>query len=92
MIILKVSGKMPFHMIINLDYNRDIYLGKDTIMAYTHEKEKSCESLEVNEVVESTEFQTRLQRKVKVLLNPILCFSSSSYRTLPCGAEDQTIS
>ena len=44
------------YMIINLDYDRDIYISKDTIMAYAHEEDKSCEYLEVNEVIESTEF------------------------------------
>ena len=43
-------------MIINLDYDRDIYISKDTIMAYAHKEDKSCEYLEVNEVIETTEF------------------------------------
>ena len=44
------------YMIINLDYDKDIYISKDTIMAYIHEIDKSCEYLEVNKVIESTEF------------------------------------
>ena len=44
------------YMIINLEYDRDIYLGKDTIMVYAQEEDKSCEYLEVNEVIESTEY------------------------------------
>ena len=43
-------------MIVNLKYDRDIYLGKDTAMAYAWEQDKNCEYLEVNEVIESTEF------------------------------------
>ena len=43
-------------MIINLEYDRDIYLSKDTIVAYGWEEDKSCEYLEVNEVIESTEY------------------------------------
>ena len=43
------------YMIINLDYNRDIYISKDTVMAYARDEDKSCEYLEVNEVIESTE-------------------------------------
>ena len=39
-------------MIINLKYEKDIYLGKDTIMAYAREEDKTCEYLEVNEVIE----------------------------------------
>ena len=45
------------YIIINLEYDRDIYLGKDTIMAYAQEEDKSCEYLKVNEVIESTEFR-----------------------------------
>ena len=44
------------YMIINLDYDRDIYISKDTVIAYAHEEDTSCEYLEVNEVIESTEF------------------------------------
>ena len=44
------------YMIINLDYDRDIYISKDTVIVYAHEEDKSCEYLEVNEVTESTEF------------------------------------
>ena len=33
------------YMIINLDYDRDIYIGKDTVMAYAWEEDKSCEYL-----------------------------------------------
>ena len=43
------------YMIINLDYNRDIYISKDTGIAYAHEEDATCEYLEVNEVIESTE-------------------------------------
>ena len=45
------------YIIINLDYNRDIYISKDTVIAYSHEEDATCEYLEVNEVIESTEFQ-----------------------------------
>ena len=44
------------YMIINLDYDRDIYMTKDTVIANGHEENKSCEYLEVNEVIGSTEF------------------------------------
>ena len=46
-------------MVINLDYDRDIYIRKDTLIAYAHEEDAACEYLEVNEVnevIESTEF------------------------------------
>ena len=41
------------YMIINLEYERDIYLGKDTVVAYAWEEDKN---LEVNEIIECTEF------------------------------------
>ena len=46
------------YMMINLDYDRDIYIyiSKDIVIAYTHEEDKSCEYLEVTEVIESTEY------------------------------------
>ena len=31
------------YMIINLDYDRDIYISKNTVIMYTHEEDKSCE-------------------------------------------------
>ena len=51
------------YMIINFDYDRDIYISKDTIMVYAHEEEKSCEYLEVNKVIESTEFHNWTPRQ-----------------------------
>ena len=44
------------YMIINLDYDRDIYISKDTAIAYAKEEDVTCEYLEVNKVIESTEF------------------------------------
>ena len=41
------------YIIINLDYDRDIYISKDTVIAYAHEEDSTCEYLEVNEVIES---------------------------------------
>ena len=51
------------YMIINLEYNRDIYLGKDTIVAYAREEDKSCEYLEVSKVIESTEYRNWTPRQ-----------------------------
>ena len=44
------------YIIINLNYDRDIYISKDTVIAYTQEEDATCEYLEANEVIESTEF------------------------------------
>ena len=52
------DGKWQYvipYMIINLDYDRDIYISKYTVMAYAKEEDATCEYLEVNEVIESTE-------------------------------------
>ena len=40
------------YMIINLEHNKDIYLGKDTVVAYTREEDKTCNYLEINEIIE----------------------------------------
>ena len=45
------------YMIINLEHDSDIYLGKDTIVAYAWEVDKTCEYLEINEIVEPTDFK-----------------------------------
>ena len=58
-------------MIINLEYNKDIYLGNDTIMAYAWEEDKTCEYLEVNEIVESTELRNWTSTKGKSITDPI---------------------
>ena len=52
-------------MIINLKYDRDIYLGKDTVIVYAWEEDKTCKYLEVNEVIESKEFRNWTQKQVK---------------------------
>ena len=51
----KLQDIIPY-MIINLDYDRDIYISKDTIVSYVQKEDATCEYLEVNEVIESTEF------------------------------------
>ena len=56
------------YMIINIDYDRDVYISKDTAIAYSHEEDKSCKYLEVNEVMESTDVQNLTPRKRKILL------------------------
>ena len=48
----KSHDTIPY-MIITLDYNDPVYIWKDTLVAYIHEKDVSCEYLEVNEIVES---------------------------------------
>ena len=70
----KWQDRIPY-MIINLEYDRDIYLGKDTVVAYAWEQDKNCEYLEVNEVIESTEFHNWTSRPRKSIIDSDLVFS-----------------
>ena len=63
------------HMIINLKYDRDIYLSKDTIMAYALEEDKNFEYLGVNEVIKSTKFCNWPPRQRKYIFDSDLVFS-----------------
>ena len=83
---------MPY-MIINLEYDRDIYLGKDTIMAYAWEKDKTCEYLEINDVIESTEIRNWTPRKGKSIIDSDLVFSPTQVTEHRCvELNDQEIS
>ena len=83
----KWQEEMPY-MIINLEYDKDIYLGKDTIVEYTWEEDKTCKFLEVNEVIESTEFRNWTLTKGKSIIESDLVFSpTQSNRTPLCGVE-----
>ena len=62
-------------MIIILEYDKDIYLGKDTVVAYAWEEDKTCEYLEVNEIVESAEFRNWTSTKGKSITESNLVFS-----------------
>ena len=50
----KSHDTIPY-MIVNLDYQDSVYIKKDKLIAYIHEKVVSCEYLEVNKIVESTQ-------------------------------------
>ena len=70
----KWQEEIPY-MIINLEYDKDIYLGKDTIVAYAWEEDKTCEYLEVNEIIELTEFKNWTSTKGKSIIESDLVFS-----------------
>ena len=53
---------------------RDIYISKDTVTAYAHEEDATCEYLEVNEVIESTEFQNWTPRQRSNITDSDLVF------------------
>ena len=80
-------------MIINLEYDKDIYLGKDTIVAYAQEEDKTCKYLEVNEIIESTEFRNWTSTKGKGISESDLVFSPAQVME-HCHVElkDQEIS
>ena len=58
----KWSECIPY-MIINLEHERDIYLGKDTVVAYAREGDKSCNYLELNEITKLSRSQKGLPYK-----------------------------
>ena len=88
----KWQEEMPY-MIINLKYDRDIYLGKDTVMAYAWEEDKTCKYLEVNEVIGSTEFRNRTPRKSKSIIDSDLVFSPAQVTEHCCvEMKDQEMS
>ena len=70
----KWQEEMPY-MIINLEYDKDIYLGKNTIMAFAPEEDKTCKYLEINEVIELTEFRNWTPRRGKSIVESDLVFS-----------------
>ena len=70
----KWSETIPY-MIINLEHDRDIYLGKDTIVAYTREEDKSCNYLEINEIIQLADLKKDLSTKSRNIIKSDLVFS-----------------
>ena len=88
----KWQEEIPY-MIINLEYDKDIYLVKDTVMAYAQEEDKTYKYLEVNEIIELTEFKNWKSTKGKSIIESDLLFSPAQV-TEHCRVElrDQEIS
>ena len=63
------------YMIINLEHDKDIYLGKDTVMAYAREEDKSCNYLEINEIIELADLKKGFPTKGKSIVESDLVFS-----------------
>ena len=82
----KWSENIPY-MIINLEHDRDIYLGKDTIVAYAREEDKSCDYLEINEIVQLTDLKKNLSTKGRSIIESDLVFSPAQVTEHRCGAE-----
>ena len=68
------SENIPY-MIINLEHDRDIYLGKDTIVAYAREEDKSCNYLEINEIIQLADLKKDLSTKGRSIVESDLVFS-----------------
>ena len=70
----KWQEEIPY-IIINLEYDKDIYLGKGTIVAYAWVEDKTCEYLEVNEIIELAELRNWTSIKGKSITESNLVFS-----------------
>ena len=75
--------KHPY-MVINLEYGKDVYLGKDTIVAYAREEDKSCDYLEINEIIQLAKKDLS---KSKRIVESDLVFSPAQITEHRCGAE-----
>ena len=88
----KWSENIPY-MVINLEHNRDIYLGKDTVVAYAREEDKSCDYLEINEIVQLADVKKDLSIKGKSIVESDLVFSPAQVTEHRCvELKDQEIS
>ena len=88
----KWSDSIPY-MIINLEHERDVYLGKDTVVAYAREVDKSCDYLEINEIVQLTDLKKDLPTKSRSILESDLVFSPAQVTEHRCvELKDQEIS
>ena len=67
------------YMIINLEHDRDIYLGKDTFVAYAREEDKSCDYLEINEIIELAGLKKEFSTKGKSIVELDLVFSPAQF-------------
>ena len=70
----KWSESIPY-IIINLEHERDVYLGKDTIVAYAREEDKSCDYLEINEITQLSDLKKDLPTKGRSIQESDLVFS-----------------
>ena len=80
------------YMVINLEHDRDIYLGKDTIVAYAREDDKTCDYLEVNKIMELTDLKKRTPARGKSIVESDLVFSPAQVTEHCCvELKDQEI-
>ena len=70
-----------------------LHLGKDTIIAYTREEDKSCNYLEINEIAQLPDLKKDLPTKVKSIQESDLVFSPAQVTEHRCvELKDQEIS
>ena len=87
----KWSESIPY-MIINLEHNRDIYLGKDTVVAFAREEDKTCNYLEINEIVKLSNTKKDISTKGKCITESDLVFSPAQITEHRCvELKDQEI-
>ena len=80
-------------MIINLEHERDVYLGKYTVIGYARDKDKSCDYLEINEIAQLTDLQKDLPTKGRSIQESDLVFSPAQVTEHQCvELKDQQIS
>ena len=82
----KWSESIPY-MIINLEHERDVYLGKDTVVAYAREEDKSCDYLEINEIVQLPDLKKDRHTTGRTIQESDLVFSPARHRASMCRAE-----
>ena len=88
----KWSESIP-NMIVNLEHERDAYIGKDTIVAYAKEEDKSCDYLEINEIVQLADLRKDLSTKGRSIVESDLVFSPAQVTEHRCvELKDQEIS
>ena len=72
-------------MIINLDYNDEVYIGKNTHVAYIEEELVECNYIEVCESIETTECQNWMPKRN--IINSNLVYSPAQVTAPMSGAE-----
>ena len=80
------------YMVINLEHDKDVYLGKDTVMAYAREEDKTCNYLEINEIIELADLKKGSPTKGKSIVKSDLVFSPAQVTEHRCvELKDQEI-
>ena len=70
----KQQKEIPY-MIINLDYNDEVYIGKNTHVAYIEGESVECNYIEVCETIESTECRNWVPKRK--IVNSDLVYSQA---------------